>query len=252
VRTLDAAPRQRREHLRIAEMVIDRDRPRFGIGFGQHPAGVVDHRRHLTAVAGKRRHAAGHRLDQHASELLAPDRRRPARRADDGHRVQPARHLAVRHAGLDMHAPGIRRRERLQLRLERSAADKQRVPRSAHTLERRDQIEQTLLPFEPPEKPDDVRMAGPAQTLADRGAGVRIRPETLDIDAGRDDPHWLGGVPVAVGECLGDAVPERDPARRPPHAGALDGAERPRIVLLQVLKCSEHDFGRLRRRPRDL
>ena len=133
------------------------------VGLVDDEARVADDVRDLAAAAGEDRHAARHGLDQHPAELLAPPRRRLARRAQQIHRVQMLGHLVVRHASQDAHASGMGVGKRRQVVGHRSAADEQGAPRFANAAERLHQDVQAFRGHEPPEESHDRRIVAPSE-----------------------------------------------------------------------------------------
>src|SRR5262245_7232500 len=74
-RTCDAAVRQLAPLLCASQQIAECIDPRRDVILRQLHAGIVHDVRDLAALARDDRDAAGHRLDQHAAELLAPRRR---------------------------------------------------------------------------------------------------------------------------------------------------------------------------------
>ena len=82
--------------------------PRSGIPFGDQQPRVAEDVGDLAAVTADDRDARGHGFDEHPAKLFAPAARRQARRAQNVHRVEPLRNLAVRNPRHDLNAVGER------------------------------------------------------------------------------------------------------------------------------------------------
>ena len=150
------------------------------------------------AAVGWRRTGTPHAI---ASISIRPNcsrqsRRRPARRAQQIHRVQVRRHVVVRHAG------GDAARDRVPQRADVSSDDCSAPPptksaRQRHRRLRARRCSSIASPFSStkrPEESDDRIVQSPAQASAHRATCDRIGPERRIVDAGVDHARGLAGV----------------------------------------------------------